>query len=142
MFFDENDTSGKPQFDTAVKMLWVTLAMSVVNSVFQPDFLYGINTNTLFAAAFFGFVGLTMLLIYYISRRDKIALYLFIGFFVLGTPSYVRYLLILRHEITVTMLVNVVIVVLQLIAILMLFGPPGSQQFDKSKDASELSGEK
>ncbi|MEL6822008.1 MAG: hypothetical protein AAFP70_09620 [Calditrichota bacterium] len=139
MFFNENDTSGKPQFEIAVKMLWITLVMTLVNVAFQPTMIQGLLTNSLFLSMFVGFFAFNSLLIYYISKREKIALYCFMGLFVLGTPTYVKYILILRHEITTTMFVNVVVVILQLIAILMLFGPPGSQQFDKTSESSELS---
>lgn len=133
MFSNENDTSGKPQFDVAVKMLWITLVMTLVNVAFQPALVQGLFTNSLYAVLFVGSFALNAVLIYYISNREKVALYCFMGLFVLGAPTYVKYILILRHEITVTMFVNVIIVVLQLIAILMLFGPPGSQQFDNKE---------
>lgn len=135
MHFDKNDTSGKPQFDVAVKMLWITLTMTLVNVAFQPALIQGLLTNLLFVSMFVGFFALNVLLVYYISKQEKVALYCFIGLFVLGTPSYVKYILILRHEITTTMFINVVVVVLQLVAILMLLGPPGSHQFDKRAEA-------
>ncbi|MGH1364122.1 MAG: hypothetical protein ACRBF0_11230 [Calditrichia bacterium] len=139
MLFDENDHSGAPQLALAVKLLWGSVALTLLNVVFNQQIVEGLFNNWLLVSFFVFFLFWNIVLIRNIAIGKKWALYTFIGFFVLGAPAYIKSLLLVYHEISINSALSTTIVVLQLVAILLMLGPPGSHQFEKANDMRSIS---
>jgi len=139
MLFDENDHSGAPQLAFAVKLLWGSVALTLLNIVFNQQLVDGLFNNWLLVSFFVFFLFWNIVVIRNIALSKKWALYTFIGLFVLGAPSYIKSLLQVYHDISIHSALNTVIVVLQLVAILLMLGPPGSHQFEKANDMQSIS---
>jgi hypothetical protein len=131
----DRDTRAKPkEVKIALSLIWASIGIGLINSVFDPTLRSVFATTPLFAwITLLLTVGITVLLIVFLGRGKNWARIVFLVFFILGAILMLFELQNTFQTWWPTAVVNVAQAAMQALALYLVFTVPGSHWYRRRR---------